>query len=82
MEVNIQEDMLGDWMWQSDWIDITDCTEGNRCEEVSYAGTPLSWNGKTYYWRIKAKDDEGAEGAWSAVANFRMKVGQKIFAVI
>ena len=55
---------FGSPIWQSGWIDIEDFTEGNRCAEISYAGsTPTP--GTKYYWRIKFKDGDGAEGAWS-----------------
>ncbi|GAI33406.1 unnamed protein product, partial [marine sediment metagenome] len=56
----------GSDMWDSDWIDIDDFTEGTRCGEISYAGSALSLDGSTYYWRIKFKDNAGAEGVWSS----------------
>jgi len=61
-------------VWDSGWIDITDTDEGDRCPDVSYAGTTLAENGLKLYWRIKAKDDDAEEGAWSDVANFRMNL--------
>jgi len=51
-------------IWDSGWIDIPDVTEGSRCADISYAGPALS-RGVVYYWRIRFKDDDGAEGAWS-----------------
>lgn len=73
VEVNTAEAFNGTSMWDSGWIDIADCDEGNRGADVSYAGTSLSENGFKYYWRCRYKDTAGAEGAWSAVANFTMK---------
>ena len=56
--------------WNSGWIDIADVTEGNRCQDISYGGSALSWC-TTYYWRIRFKDQAGATGAWSSTANFK-----------
>jgi len=65
IQVNTASDFTGTMMWDSGWIDITDVTEGSRCENIVYAGTPLSRDGSKYWWRIKAKDDSGTEGEWS-----------------
>ncbi len=43
---------------------MSNCDEGDRCEDISYAGSALS-EGVTYYWRIKFWDDTPAEGDWS-----------------
>ncbi len=43
---------------------MSNCTQGDRCSDISYAGSALS-EGTTYYWRIKYWDDDGVEGAWS-----------------
>lgn len=69
-------------MWDSDWLDIADFVESNRCAAISYAGPALSKDGKLYYWRIRFKDAAGTEGVWSCagpagpwpedVASFRM----------
>ena len=59
----------GSDMWDSGWQDITDFTEGNRCADISYAGSTLDDDTK-YYWRIKFKDDDGTEGSWSSNAEF------------
>jgi|GEM_PF-4077714 len=59
-------------LWDSGWLDIADIVQGNRCADVSYAGTAIAQVGETFYWRIKTKDDEGAEGPWSATATFTM----------
>lgn len=54
-------------MWDSGWIGISgeNLVEGNRCAEQSYAGDALSLDGTKYYWKVRFKDDDGAEGAWS-----------------
>lgn len=59
-------------LWDSGWLDIADIVAGNRCADVSYAGTAIAQVGETFYWRIKTKDDEGAEGSWSATSTFTM----------
>ena len=61
-------------LWDSGWIDISgeNLVEGNRCDDQSYAGSALSLNGQTYYWKIRFRDDDDEEGAWSNVANFSM----------
>jgi len=72
-EIEVGTTLDGNDMWDSGWIDIADFTEGNRCAAISYAGSALSLDGNLYYWRIRFKDDEDKEGAWSTeTANFRM----------
>lgn len=56
-------------LWDSGKTSMTNCTEGNRCQDISYAGSSLSW-GTTYYVRIKFWDDGGLEGAWSTERAF------------
>jgi hypothetical protein len=55
---------FGSPIWDSGWINIIDFTEGNRCQNISYAGSTLS-AGVQYYWRIRFKDISGLEGDWS-----------------
>jgi RHS repeat-associated protein len=43
-------------------------SEGDRTPQISYAGTPLSLNGSTYFHRMKLWDDENAESPWSSTA--------------
>jgi len=52
------------WDSGSSGTGMSNCTEGNRCSDISYAGDSLS-EGATYYWRIKFWDDEPSEGEWS-----------------
>ncbi len=64
------------WDSGSSGTTMTNCTEGNRCSDISYGGnsTDLQFN-TTYYWRIKFWDDDGAEGDWSTEsAYFTMEI--------
>lgn len=55
---------------------MANCTAGNRCADVSYAGTALSW-GATYYVRFAFWDDDNTEGEWSSEsASFTMNAAQ------
>lgn len=57
--------------WDSTKISMTNCTQGNRCGNIDFGGTALSFDGKTYYWKIKYWDDDAAEGTYSdCTANF------------
>jgi len=51
-------------IWDSGQKPISSCTQGNRCEKITYSGSTLSQE-TTYYWRIKYWDDSGKEGSWS-----------------
>lgn len=61
-------------MWNSQFINIEaqNLFEGNRCQDITYAGSPLSLNGQTYYWKIVFQDIGGLVGAWSSPAEFQM----------
>jgi RHS repeat-associated protein len=61
-------------MWDSGTSTMASTTQGNRSPDITYGGSPLSWNGSTYYWRIKFWDAPGAEGAYSSTsaASFTM----------
>ena len=73
IQVNTSSAFDGTSMWDSGWFAISNVTAGNRCADISYAGATLDLDGSDYYWRIKFKDDDGAEGAWSDTASFRMR---------
>ena len=45
---------------------------GNETGDLIYAGTALSLNGTTYYWRIRFTDVHGTVGSWSSTAQFSM----------
>ncbi|MGI5825810.1 MAG: LamG-like jellyroll fold domain-containing protein [Patescibacteria group bacterium] len=72
IEVNTASDFGGTSMWDSGQTAIT-VTSGNRSADISYAGSALSFNGSTYYWRIKFWDSLGAEGSWSETQQFTMR---------
>ena len=72
IEVNTQSDFLGTVMWDSTKTAITPITNGSRSTDISYAGTTLSLNGTTYYWRIRFWDNKGAVSNWSQTASFTM----------
>jgi len=44
---------------------MSNCTEGNRSSEISYAGSTLSTNGKLYYWKIRFWDETSQTSPWS-----------------
>ena len=72
IQVNTKSDLTGTVMWDSGaaGTSMTNCAEGTRCQDISYAGTALSLDGSGYFWRIKFWDDEGYEGAWSVTQSF------------
>ncbi len=55
-------------LWDSTKTALASTTsEGNRIADISYASsTPLTLNGRTYYWRIRFWDDEDNAGEWSS----------------
>jgi len=44
---------------------MTNCTESNRCSDISYGGTSLGLDGKKYYWKIRYWDQVGSTGTFS-----------------
>ena len=72
IQVNTQSDFLGTSMWDSTQTAITPITNGARSSDISYAGTTLTENGVTYYWRMKFWDNNGGESNWSSTAQFTM----------
>lgn len=72
IQVNTNNTFTGTTMWDSTKTAISPITNGTASPDISYANTNLSLNGTTYYWRIKFWDQDDAEGAWSAAANFTM----------
>lgn len=74
-EIEVGTSPGGSDMWDSGWIDISgeSLVEGNRCNDQSYAGSALSLDGSTYYWRCRFRDDDNAEGVWSVNARFTMQ---------
>ncbi len=74
VQVNTASDFSGTSMWDSGLTSMTATTNGSRSPDISYAGTTLSLNGTTYYWRIRFADNLGATGAWSSASNFTMNI--------
>jgi Flp pilus assembly protein TadG len=72
IEVNTASDFTGTVMWDSTLLGMTPTAIGARSPDISYAGTALSTNGATYYWRIKFADNHGTVGPVSATAQFAM----------
>jgi BNR repeat-containing family member len=65
IEVSEQSDFSADFVWQPDWLTISSVSNGNRCDGIGYDGSYLS-KGKTYYWRIKFKNNTtSTESPWS-----------------
>jgi len=57
-------------MWDSGWIN-DNTASGERCSDKTYAGAPLNVEQNiVYYWKIRFKDADGLEGAWSDPAYF------------
>ena len=79
VEVDTQSDFAGTEMWTTD---STNCYSGTaigsnvlesaRAPDVSYAGTALSLDGTTYYWRSWFWDDDGERSATSTTGWFRL----------
>jgi len=70
ININTLSDFTGTIMWNTGAVSIANLSSGARSTDVSYAGTALSYNGTTYYWRIRFTDTGGAVGTWSATQNF------------
>lgn len=70
IEVNTASDFTGTIMWDTGQTAMSSLASGDRSTDVSYAGTTLSYNGTTYYWRIRFTDNKGAVGSWSATQTF------------
>jgi len=63
IEVNTTSDFTGTVMWDSTKTSAT-ITSGNRSSDISYAGTELSYDGTTYYVRMKFWDIDDNESEW------------------
>ncbi|MHC4676590.1 MAG: glycoside hydrolase family 78 protein, partial [Planctomycetota bacterium] len=72
IEVDTASTFDGTRMWDTGKTALTSLAENTRMPDVSYAGTPLSEDGSTYYWRIRFWDNSDAQGAWSAIQHFTM----------
>jgi hypothetical protein len=70
IQVNTSVNFDGTSMWDSGLLTMTDTAIGARSANVTYDGSTLSFNGATYYWRIRFSDNQGGVGNWSNSANF------------
>lgn len=63
----------GSLLWDSGKTSIgSPIANGARSADISFGGSSLSTDGKTYYWRIKFWDSNGSEGMWSGPHYFTM----------
>lgn len=74
IQVNTASDFSGTTMWDSGLTGSISTASGSRTDPISYAGTTLTFNGTTYYWRIRFADAYGTVSPWSATANFKMNI--------
>jgi hypothetical protein len=72
IQVNTNNTFDGTSMWDSTKIGMGPIGNGSTTPQISYAGTGLSLNGTTYYWRMKVWDQATGESAWSSTAQFTM----------
>ena len=72
IEVNANSGFSGTVMWDTGKTGMSALASGARSTDVSYAGTALSYNGATYYWRIRFWDTLGAVSSWSTTQSFVM----------
>lgn len=61
-----------DILWDSGEVSISNLAVGTRSSDISYSGPALSYNGNTYFWRIRFFDSQSITGAWSNNAQFTM----------
>lgn len=60
LQVNTASDFTGTVMWNTGKTALSaDLPSGARSQDFIYAGTTLSENGTTYYWRIRFWNDKG-----------------------
>lgn len=72
IQVNTASDFTGTSMWDSTLTAMTATAIGARSPDISYAGTTLTLNGTTYYWRIRFADNHNETGSWSSAGSFVM----------
>jgi hypothetical protein len=65
IQVNTASDFSGTSMWDSGLQEMTVTPNGTRSPDIEYDGTAPSFDGSTYYWRIRFADEHGTTGAWS-----------------
>jgi hypothetical protein len=70
VQVNTSTNFDGTSMWDSGLQTMTDTAIGSRSPNITYGGSTLSFNGTTYYWRIRFSDNQGGVGNWSTSGSF------------
>jgi hypothetical protein len=81
IQVNTNSDFSGTIMWDSGKTAMTPTQQGTRSPNITYDGSTLSYDGSTYYWRIKFWDSSDVESPWSATphAQFTMAVPAAVY---
>jgi len=59
-------------LWDSGKVSISNLDVDTRSSDISYSGPSLSYDGSTYFWRIRFYDSEDIVGYWSNNAQFTM----------
>lgn len=72
IHVNTSSDFTGTVMWSSGKTSITSIPNGHRSTDITYGGTALTFNGNTYYWRIRFWDTIDNQSDWSETTHFTM----------
>jgi len=70
-QIQVDDDInFGSPIWDSTKTALSPtCLQGNRCTDISYAGSALT-HGTQYYWKIKFWDIGDLEGTWSTGSNY------------
>lgn len=72
ININTNSTFTGTVMWNTGQVSITPLAQGTRSSDISYAGSTLTTDGTTYYWRIRFTNNSGIVGEWSTTAQFSM----------
>jgi hypothetical protein len=72
IKVSNQPDVNGSILWDSGQTAIANFANGSRSTNITYAGSPLSLNGQTFYWAIRFWDTSGNPGEWSTPSSFAL----------
>ncbi len=78
IQVNTNSSFSGTVMWDSGLQSVTPISNGSRSPDISYAGTTLTLDGTTYYWRMKFSDNYGFVSSWSSTAQFSINATPNI----
>jgi hypothetical protein len=78
IEVNTNSSFTGVSMWDTGKLSTT-VSNGARSPDYTYAGSTLSLESVTYYWRIRFWDADDLQGTWSTPASFVSSLNQQYF---